>query len=346
MLGGAEAVGFFTRSKLPQDVLKNIWTLADQNPTNSSLDKRKFATAVRLIQLTQNGQKAQGANLDGPPGVTLRPAFFEGVSGVSLQPPQAPQQQQPSGPPPQMQQQQPPPQQMQQPPLSPNRLQQQQMRAPPTPPRPPMQPQPSAMSMALTPQDPYSLPPQEQARYEGLFPQYDKGDGYVYGQEAVGLFSKSGLPQPVLRDIWNMVDSPVDNRLDKLEFAMAMHLIVCVSKKNLPVPPSLPPSLKALKSQQPGAPAGGVPSPPMRSASPAMSAPPGGMQSMPQMGGSTASLAGSAPGGFAPPPLGSSSSPWVLACQHRACRSVNHPRFTIPHLQRFMQHLRFSRLVA
>ena len=135
---------------------------------------------------------------------------------------------------------------------------------PPTPPRPPMQ-QPLAMSTALTAQDPYSLPPQEQARYEGLFSQYSKQDGFVYGQEAVELFSKSGLPQENLRDIWNMVDTPVDNRLDKLEFAMAMHLIVCISKKNLPMPPGLPMSLKALKSQQVGASAGSV-----RSASPAM----------------------------------------------------------------------------
>jgi len=54
-----------------------------------------------------------------------------------------------------------------------------------------------------------------------------------------------------LAAIWNMVDTPVDNRLDKLEFAIAMHLIVCVTKKNLPMPPALPVSLKQLKSQRP-----------------------------------------------------------------------------------------------
>jgi hypothetical protein len=72
----------------------------------------------------------------------------------------------------------------------------------------------------------------------------------MYGPEAVALFSKSGLPQPQLAQIWSMVDSPVDHRLDKLEFAMAMHLIVCVSKKNLPMPPALPMSLMQLRSQQ------------------------------------------------------------------------------------------------
>jgi cob(I)alamin adenosyltransferase len=148
------------------------------------------------------------------------------------------------------------------------------------------------MSTALTAQDPYSLPPQEQARYEGLFSQYAKEDGFVYGAEAVALFSKSGLQQAMLRDIWNMVDTPVDNRLDKLEFAMAMHLIVCVSKKNLPMPPGLPMSLKGLKAQQ----AHGN----MMNASPAMNSPP----QMPQMAGSNASIGS----GMGPPPPSSNMS--------------------------------------
>jgi len=296
-------VAFFSRSKLPMDVLKNIWTLADQ-PSSNSLDRRKFFTAVRLIQLSQNGQKAQSADLAPPQGVTLRPVVFEGVSGVSIPMPQGPpqQQQQQQQAPPQQQQHQAPPQQQQQHQMRPPTPPMQQSSPPPTPPRPPMQHQPPAMSTALTAQDPYSMPPQEQARYEGLFPQYAKEDGYVYGAEAVALFSKSGLPQQNLRDIWNLVDTPVDNRLDKLEFAMAMHLIVCVSKKNLPLPPGLPMSLKALKSQQAGGGGG------MRSASPAMNPPPPQQMGMPppQMAGSNASVGS----GMGPPPqmMGSNMS--------------------------------------
>jgi hypothetical protein len=95
------------------------------------------------------------------------------------------------------------------------------------------------------------MPPQERSRYETLFPQYAKEDGFVYGAEAVALFSKSGLNPGILRELWNLVDTPVDNRLDKLEFAMAMHLIVCISKKNLPLPPNgLPISLKQLKHEE------------------------------------------------------------------------------------------------
>jgi hypothetical protein len=117
-----------------------------------------------------------------------------------------------------------------------------------TPPRPQMW-RPSS-DRALAVQDPYTLSPSDQSRYESVFSQYAKEDGFVYGKEAVDLFSKSGLPQPLLAAIWNMVDTPVDNRLDKLEFAMGMHLIVCISKKGLPMPPSLPVSLGLLKSQQ------------------------------------------------------------------------------------------------
>jgi len=231
-------VAFFSRSKLPLEQLKNIWTVAD-NPPSNALDRRKFAVAIRLIQLLQNGVKGQGANLAAPPGTNLRPVFLEGISGVSVQLPSNLQQQQ----------QQPPSQHPQQSSGG----------------RPPMVSQspagPSSVggasvvgghgaSTALTVQDPYTLTPQERSRYESIFPQYAKEDGYMHGKEAVELFSKSGLDQSKLRDIWNMADQPVDNKLDKLEFAIAMHLIVCVSKKNLPMPKLLPLSLKSLKQQQ------------------------------------------------------------------------------------------------
>eukprot|EP00978_Attheya_sp_CCMP212_P014008 scaffold35431_cov43-Attheya_sp.AAC.1 len=48
LIGGKDAVAFFSLSKLPVDLLKNIWTMAD-NPQSNSLDRRKFFIAVRLI---------------------------------------------------------------------------------------------------------------------------------------------------------------------------------------------------------------------------------------------------------------------------------------------------------
>jgi len=54
------------------------------------------------------------------------------------------------------------------------------------------------------------------------------------------------MPNEQLKAIWSMSDSPIDNKLDSIEFAIAMHLIVCVTKKGLSMPPSLPPSLAML----------------------------------------------------------------------------------------------------
>ncbi|KAL7579002.1 hypothetical protein ACA910_019046 [Epithemia clementina (nom. ined.)] len=253
-IGGAEAVQFFTRSKLPIDTLKNIWTVADQPPSNY-LDLPKFAVAVRLIQCMQNGQRGQGANLATPPGVVMRPAMFEGVSGVTVPFPIDPGPGAPGAGPPRPSPTPMPPQQQHQPPAPP---QQQQYPQPPPPHQQQhhmsmVQPQPQqqqSTSTALTAQDPYFMGPSDFSRYESIFQEYGKEDGYVYGGEAVALFSKSGMPQQALAAIWNMVDHPVDNRLDKVEFAIAMHLIVCVSKKNMPMPPSLPNSLVQLKQQK------------------------------------------------------------------------------------------------
>ena len=119
---------------------------------------------------------------------------------------------------------------------------------------PQMQPQPSQHppQMQLTTQDPYQMTPPEQSRYESLFSTYASPDGYVYGPQAVDLFSKSGMDRNQLRDVWNMSDGdPVDNRLDPVEFAIAMHLIVCVTKKGLGMPGTgeLPPSLARVRRE-------------------------------------------------------------------------------------------------
>jgi hypothetical protein len=232
---GQAAVSFLSRSKLPVDLLRNIWTMVDHPKTNS-LNRSKFFTAVRLIQLFQNGQKVTGPGLQSV-GNIMRPPFFEGITGVSATPFEiveggiAPAASSPA---------------------SPRRDSQLSYNVPPTSSVPqqeyPIKPATSEANTALT-HDPYLMLPGERIRYESLFPQYAQDD-FVYGAQAVELFTKSGLSKEVLRDIWNLVDNPVDNRLDILEFAIAMHLIVCVSKKNLPLPKTLPFSLKALKDRE------------------------------------------------------------------------------------------------
>lgn len=229
---GSDAVPLFTTSKLPIPVLKQLWVMADARKTNS-LNKAEFFVLVRLIQLYQNHERPIPNTGDlrfvvsGKTPDQLNPPFFEGITTN--------QQQQP-------------------------------------PPMPPVSQQPSSASMQSTePQnyndttamnthnqltlhnsDPYTMTLQDKARFDSIFPDYASKDGYLYGREAVALFSKSGLNPSQLRQIWAMVDTqPVDNRLDALEFALAMHLIVCVSKKLLPLPETLPPNLLQWKQSSP-----------------------------------------------------------------------------------------------
>eukprot|EP00592_Proboscia_alata_P004806 CAMPEP_0194377506 /NCGR_PEP_ID=MMETSP0174-20130528/31500_1 /TAXON_ID=216777 /ORGANISM="Proboscia alata, Strain PI-D3" /LENGTH=707 /DNA_ID=CAMNT_0039158933 /DNA_START=26 /DNA_END=2149 /DNA_ORIENTATION=+ len=219
-ISGQNAVSFFSLSKLPVPLLKNIWTMSDYTHTNS-LNREEFFTAIRLIQLYQNGEKAKDAALSvEDPDKMLRPAYFESVSDVSVHPPAST-------------------------PATPQQSRQQNLGSPERQRNAPVQ------STALSVQeDPYAMLPQDFSNYERIFNQYKKPDGFVYGAEAVALFSRSGVDKSTLRDIWNMVDDPVDNRIDSLEFALAMHLIVCVSKKNLSLPSTLPQSLVDLKKEK------------------------------------------------------------------------------------------------
>lgn len=126
---------------------------------------------------------------------------------------------------------------------------------------------------------PYAVTDEEKTRYDAIFAQYDSdNDGFLLGAEAVNLFQMSGLDRNVrrlfhfililgggeifswirdsdklvthmdllqaLRDIWTLADKGQDNRLDVQEFYVAMHLIVCASKRGLPVPPQLPQELR------------------------------------------------------------------------------------------------------
>jgi len=279
-INGQNSVSFLSRSKLPIDILKSTWNtiMAAYPDGTNELDRSKFYIAVRMIQLYQNGVPIPVAGSGGltrgvDPTIVMRPPYFEGVTGVTIQPfqsamsaPSPPRQGAAGG----VGQGQGQGQSimtvnsgegtvMSNPNMTPapgqgpgqgTGQQQQQQQQPPQQQPPNAAPGPSVGGGALT-SDPYMMLPGEQVRYESLFPQYEK-DGYVYGAEAVELFTKSGLDKNCLRDIWNLVDEPVDNRLSRLEFAIAMHLIVCVSKKNLPIPVvgALPPSLRMLKAKE------------------------------------------------------------------------------------------------
>ncbi|EJK61136.1 hypothetical protein THAOC_18422, partial [Thalassiosira oceanica] len=79
-ISGPAAVEFLSLSRLPVDLLKTIWAMADVPRTNT-LDAGKFNVAVRLIQLFQNGKKPVDLQLNlGEGDACGRAPFFEGLS--------------------------------------------------------------------------------------------------------------------------------------------------------------------------------------------------------------------------------------------------------------------------
>ncbi|KAG3053781.1 hypothetical protein PC128_g2938 [Phytophthora cactorum] len=102
-------------------------------------------------------------------------------------------------------------------------------------------PQQDFGSVHQQPTGSYALTADEKSKYDIVFQQYDTDhDGFLMGAEAVALFQMSGLDRNLLRDIWSMADVTQDSKLSVQEFYVAMHLIVCVSKRGLPMPPTLP----------------------------------------------------------------------------------------------------------
>jgi hypothetical protein len=62
------------------------------------------------------------------------------------------------------------------------------------------------------------------------------------------IFMRSGQDPQLLNAIWHLADHNKDGKLSVHEFAVAFHLILCVGKKHLPLPPGLPPPLLAMVS--------------------------------------------------------------------------------------------------
>ncbi|GMS96358.1 hypothetical protein PENTCL1PPCAC_18533 [Pristionchus entomophagus] len=85
-------------------------------------------------------------------------------------------------------------------------------------------------------------------------------NGKITGEAARTVLIKSGLPPPVLGQIWSLSDLDRDGHLDQREFSIAMKLTRnCLA--GIPLPPSLPPSLLnvPLSGSAPRAPAPSLP---------------------------------------------------------------------------------------
>lgn len=117
----------------------------------------------------------------------------------------------------------------------------------------------------------WMAPPELIARYDKFFDGLDvERKGVIDGKQGFTFFSKSGLPRPALRQIWQLADITADGKLDREEFRQAMHLVTGVKNGRITVEqfperlhPSTPNWLRVIGTEPPF-----VPPPPNAGASP------------------------------------------------------------------------------
>lgn len=77
---------------------------------------------------------------------------------------------------------------------------------------------------------------QDIPKYENHFRNLEKDrDGFISREKAKEFFLLSKLSQDIVERILMLCDLDKDNRLDKDEFVLGMHIVVCVSKRGMQV---------------------------------------------------------------------------------------------------------------
>uniref|UniRef100_UPI003AAB5237 intersectin-2-like n=1 Tax=Centroberyx gerrardi TaxID=166262 RepID=UPI003AAB5237 len=89
----------------------------------------------------------------------------------------------------------------------------------------------------------WAITPEERGKHDKQFDSLTPILGYVSGEQARKFFLQSGLPAPVLAEIWNLADMDSDGKMDRLEFSIAMKLIK-LKLQGRGLPPSLPVIMK------------------------------------------------------------------------------------------------------
>lgn len=110
----------------------------------------------------------------------------------------------------------------------------------------------NAMGGSLKTNVTWAITKQEKQIYDGVFSAWDsRNKGFIDGEVAINIFGKSGLARPDLESIWNLADTNNRGKLNKDEFAVAMHLVYRrLNGFDLPLrlPPELvPPSTKYIQ---------------------------------------------------------------------------------------------------
>uniref|UniRef100_A0A8D2M543 Intersectin 1 n=1 Tax=Zonotrichia albicollis TaxID=44394 RepID=A0A8D2M543_ZONAL len=101
--------------------------------------------------------------------------------------------------------------------------------------------------------DIWAITVEERAKHDQQFHSLKPTAGFITGDQARNFFFQSGLPQPVLAQIWALADMNNDGRMDPLEFSIAMKLIK-LKLQGYQLPAALPPVMKQPPLALPAAP--------------------------------------------------------------------------------------------
>uniref|UniRef100_A0A8B9CLI9 Intersectin-1 n=1 Tax=Anser brachyrhynchus TaxID=132585 RepID=A0A8B9CLI9_9AVES len=105
--------------------------------------------------------------------------------------------------------------------------------------------------------DIWAITVEERAKHDQQFHSLKPTSGFITGDQARNFFFQSGLPQPVLAQIWALADMNNDGRMDQLEFSIAMKLIK-LKLQGYQLPSALPPVMKQPPIALPSAPGFGI----------------------------------------------------------------------------------------
>lgn len=195
---GETAKQIFERTKLPNEVLGRIWNLADTHQ-RGELGLTEFMIAMHLLASYRNGTLRalpqllpaglyEAASRRGGPQLITGSRPSSGIASVS--------------------------------PLNRQFSGSGFSTASSSGIRPTLQqPQPS-------PDDEWAIGTREKETFDQIFSTLDTENcGFITGDQAVGFFSNSRLPEEALAQIWDLADINSEGRLNRDEFAVAMFLI-------------------------------------------------------------------------------------------------------------------------
>lgn len=213
VLPGDQAKSIFEKSGLPNEILGQIWMLADTEQ-RGALVQTEFVIAMHLLTSIKTGAMRSLP--------TILPApLYEAATrrgSASAAPRQSPSNTGMSAIPRQL-------------------SGQAQGRTGSPLGRPPINAQFSGGDWLVNPAD--------KAKFDQIFNDLDKGNkGYITGDEAVTFFGQSNLGEEALAQIWDLSDINSQGQLGRDEFAVAMYLIRQQrGNRSHPLPATLPPNL-------------------------------------------------------------------------------------------------------